>query len=145
MVALQLDLLAGARREERPRPWKRVRPTSVAVYAELRDSGKLAECRQHVLRAVSALKNSRGEWPTACEVQDWLLDRGELEDANPNRVRPRLSELADGWDVVHVLEANGGKVRTKVHVECNVLERGPKRKSRISGITCITWRVRERQ
>lgn len=142
---MQLSLLAGVRREARPKPWKRVRPTSVAVYAELRDSGKLAAARNRALRAVAALKNSRGEWPTACEVQAWLLERKEVEDANPNRVKPRLTELATGWHVTLVREVNGVKVKERVHVPCDVLEQGPKRKSRVSGISCITWQVKERQ
>lgn len=142
---MQLSLLAGVRRTTRPKPWKRVRPTSVAVYAELRDSGKLAAGRNRALRAVSALKNSRGEWPTGCEVQAWLLERGEVEDANPNRVKPRLSELADGWFVTLVRDVNGVKVKERVHVPCDVLVRGPKRKSRVSRIACITWQVKGRQ
>lgn len=126
------------------RPWMVVRPTSVGLYEYLKDNGKLAEGRWLALNAVAYLKNRRGYWPTACEVQSWLIAIGELKDANPNRIKPRLNELADGWDNWVTNEINGVKVREKVHVHCDVLVRGPKRKSRVTGITCFTWQVRGR-
>ncbi len=137
------DATTGEVRERRP--WKRVRPTSAALYAVLRDGGETAEGRRRVLRAIAALKNLRGFWPTGCEVLAWLLERGEIPDNNPNRVLPRLNELADGWDRVVTQEINGERVRVKVHVHCDVLERRPKRKSLTSGITVITWAVKGRQ
>ena len=117
----QLGLLDAVAREERP--WKRVRPTSTAQYAALRDTGTLAKRRADVLRAIAAIRNATQEWPTACEVQAWLVERGDLpNDGNPNHVRPRCTELAD----------------------TGVLVRGPKRRSQTSGITVLTWQVKAR-
>lgn len=127
------------------RPWMVVRPTSAGLYEYLKDSGKLAEGRWLALNAVAYLKNRRGCWPTACEVQAWLMAIGELKDANPNRIKPRLNELADGWDHWVTTLIAGVKVRERVHVHCDVLVRGPKRKSRVTGIACFTWEVRGRQ
>lgn len=126
------------------RPWMVVRPTSVGLYEYLKDSGRLAEGRWLALNAVAYLKNRRGYWPTGCEVRSWLFAIAELPDMNPNRVLPRLAELADGWDVWITREINGAKYREKVHVHCDVLVRGPKRKSRVTGIACFTWQVRSR-
>ena len=133
----------GERRERRP--WKRVRPTSVALYETLQDSGTTAEGRRRALNAVAALKNARGEWSTACEVRAFLLERGDIPDNNPNRVFPRLNEMADGWDRWVTKDIDGQRTRVKEHVHCDVLVRGPKRKSRVSGITVITWQVKGRQ
>src|SRR5688572_23216163 len=126
------------------RPWMVVRNTSVGLYEYLKDSGTLAEWRWLALNAVAYLKNRRGYWPTACEVQWWLIATGQLPDENPNRIKPRMNELADGWDHWIKREINGVKVREKVHVHCDVLVRGPKRPSRVTGITCFTWEVRVR-
>jgi hypothetical protein len=121
MAPQQLGLLDSVARVERP--WKRVRPTSVAQYAHLRDTGTLAARRAVVLRAVAAIRNATQQWPTACEVHRWLEDRGEIpRDGNPNHSKPRLTELAD----------------------TGVIVRGPKRKSRVSGITVLTWQVKGR-
>lgn len=123
------------------KPWKRVRPTSVAVYQHLRESGTLAKRRQAVLTAVAALRNATQQWPTACEVQDWLASRGDVPaDGNPNHVKPRLTELADGWWVTRLVEGR----KTRVHVPCDVLVRGAKRKSTVTGISVLTWQVRAR-
>jgi hypothetical protein len=119
-VIRQLSLLASVERQERPH--KRVRQTSIAQYAHLRDTRTLAKRRASVLKAVAALKNRTGVWPTSCEVQQWLVWQREIPaDGNPNHVRPRLHELA----------------------EMGVIERGPKRPSRSSGLTVLTWQVRE--
>lgn len=142
-AATQLSLLEGVQRLERPH--KRVRPTSIAQYAVLRDSGTTAKRRNDVLRAVAAIRNATQRWPTACEVQEWMADSGDIpNDGNPNHVKPRLSELADGWTVTRVREVDGQKARVKEHVPCHILVRGPKRKSRVSGIAVLTWQVRER-
>jgi hypothetical protein len=123
------------------KPWKRVRPTSVAVYSALRDTGTLAKRRAAVLRAVAAIRNATQMWPTACEVQRWLAERGEIpNDGNPNHVKPRLSELADGWHSTRMID---GK-RLHVKVYCDVLVRGPKRKSAVTNIAVLTWQVRAR-
>ena len=114
--------LFDAVRAER-KPWKRVRQTSVQQYAHLRDTGTLAKRRSDVLRAVAAIYNATQQWPTSCEVQRWLSERGDIpNDGNPNHVRPRCHELA----------------------ELGVLERGPKRKSAVSGIVVLTWQVKQR-
>jgi hypothetical protein len=127
------------------RPWMVVRNTSVGLYEYLKDSGKLAEGRWVVLNAVAYLKNCRGYWPTGCEVLSWLFATGQIPDMNPNHVKPRLNELADGWDHwVTTTVINGVKVREKVHVHCDLLVRGPRRKSRVTGISCLTWEVRTR-
>lgn len=140
---MQLSLLADVERRARA-PWKRVRPTSVARYAVLRDSGRLATRRASVLRAVAAIRNATQQWPTACEVQVWLEVAGDIpKDGNPNHVRPRLTELADGWFVKRTMTVDGRRVVERVHVPCDVLVRGPKRKSHTSGISVITWCVRE--
>lgn len=136
----QLSLIPGLELGER-RPWKRVRPTSIAQYAHLRDTGVAEQRRACVLRAVAAMRNATQVWPTACEVQAWLEERREIpDDGNPNHVKPRLSELADGWEVTRVVD--GRKVR--VRVGGGVLERGPKRKSQQSGIRVLTWQVKSR-
>lgn len=141
-----VDVVDTETGDVRPRrPWKRVKPTSVAVYGVLRETGALAETRALVLCAVAALKNAKGYWPTACEVHRYMRTRKQVIDANPNRVKPRLSELADGWYVTVVREVDGRKEKHRVHVECDVLVRGPKRTSRVTGITCLTWQVKERQ
>jgi hypothetical protein len=120
-VTQQPDLFGAIRRD--CKPWKRVRQTSAAQYAHLRDTGTLAKRRDAVLRAVAAIYNATQEWPTSCEVQYWLAIRGELpQDGNPNHVRPRLTELA----------------------ALGVVERGPKRKSHVTDIVVLTWRVRSR-
>lgn len=117
----QLSLLTSVTRVERPR--KRVRQTSVAQYAHLRDTGTLARRRDSVLRAVAAIYNATQQWPTSCEVQRWLSERGEIpNDGNPNHTRPRCHELA----------------------AMGVLERGPKRQSKVTGISVLTWQVRSR-
>jgi hypothetical protein len=126
------------------KPWKRVRPTSVATYAELRDKGQLAHDRAMVLRCLAAFKNDKGIWPTADELQNDMAGKGEIpDDGNPNHVRPRLTELSCGWDVTR--EING--VRTKVHIHCDIVERGPKRPSRLKSVTrrVYTWQIKERQ
>lgn len=117
----QLPLLADVERIERP--WKRVRPTSRAIYAQMRDDGTLGRRRDDVLRAVAAMRNKTGRWPTACEVQYWLAARGDIpNDGNPNHVKPRLTELADR----------------------GVLQRGPKRQSQVSGLCVLTWQITSR-
>lgn len=130
--------------EQLERPWMVVRNTSVGLYEYLKDSGTLAEWRWIALNAVAYLKNRRGYWPTACEVLAWLFATGQIPDMNPNRVKPRLNELADGWNHWVKREINGVVVREKVHIHCDVVVRGPKRPSRVTGITVLTWGVRKR-
>lgn len=120
-MAEQLTLLADVARRERP--YKRVRPTSVAQYAHLRDTGTLAKRRHAVLTAIGAIRNRTQQWPTACEVQAYLEKRQQIpNDGNPNHVKPRLTELA----------ASG------------VLVRGLKRRSAVTGLTVLTWEVKSR-
>lgn len=140
-----VPVVSAATGEVRERkPWKRVRPTSVATYAELRDNGQLAHDRAMVLRCLAALTNATGAWPTADELQDYMARTGEIpDDGNPNHVRPRLTELSCGWDATR--EING--VKTKVHIHCDIVERGPKRSSRLKSTTrrVYTWQIKERQ
>ncbi len=104
-------------------PRKRVQATSVAQYGQLLQSGQLAKRRSAVLACVAILRERTGAWPTACELHQELERAGEIpDDGNPNHTKPRLSELAD----------------------LGVLVRGPKRASRVSGLTVLTWEVRSR-
>jgi hypothetical protein len=126
------------------RPWKRVRPTSVATYAELRDTGKAAHERAKVLRCLAAYKNAVGRWPTRDELQADMVRRGEIpNDGNPNHVAPRLTELSCGWFVVRLVDG----VKQRVHVPCDVVERGPKRQTSLKANTrrVYTWQIKERQ
>lgn len=137
----QPTLLDVAERQIADTPRKRVQATSAAQYQHLLETGTLAKRRMAVLRAVAALREQDGRWPTACEVQRHLADSGAIpNDGNPNHVKPRLSELADGWTVTK-RDTQGQPV--KVHVPCHVLVRGAKRKSDVTNISVITWQIRE--
>lgn len=102
---------------------KRVRSTSREQFNRLIDTGTLELRRAAVLKAIEAIYVARAEWPTACEIQRWLADRHLIPaDGNPNHVRPRLCEMFDVGVLLH----------------------GDKRKSRETGITVLTWRVKPR-
>lgn len=123
--------------------WKRVRPTSAFLYQIMQDTGLLDVRRRRVLNACAAIRNATQRWPTSCEILDWLVKRKRLTNSNVNQVKPRCSELADGWTESRVVERDGVKVREDVFVPCDIFIRGPKRKSDITGHTVLTWQVKE--
>lgn len=110
-----------------PTPIRRaqhVQATSAAQYRALARRGTLATRQTVVLEAVAALRVEWDQWPTACEIQRWLEARLLIPpDGNPSHVRPRCFELAEMGHVT----------------------RGPKRRSRLTGITCLTWELADRE
>ncbi len=119
--------------------WKRVRPTSAAIYELLQDKKILDIRRKRVLNACAAIRNASQRWPTSCEITQWLFERGRIPSTNPNIVKPRCSELSTGWDETREVDGQ----RVKVFVPCDIFERGRKRKSDITGHTVLTWQIRE--
>lgn len=125
--------------------WKRVRSTSAFLYQVLQDTGLLDVRRRRVLNACAAIRNKTQRWPTSCEILAWLVERKQLANDNVNQVKPRCSELADGWTEHRVGVDNDGRpARLTVFVPCDIFERGPKRKSDITGHTALTWMIRGR-
>jgi len=99
-------------------PRKRVRQTSRNVYKL--DRERLEGKRGQVLRILAAYFNEKQVSPTALELLNWSLARGE-KFFDVNSLRPRLTELE-----------NAGLIAT-----------GPARKCAISGKVAHTWHVRE--
>lgn len=118
-MTVQLGLLVQL---EPVTPRKRVAETSARQFRHLVETGQLAKRRAAVLACVAILRERTGVWPTACELHQELERAGEIPaDGNPNHTKPRLTELA----------------------QTGVIVRGPKRASQVSGITCLTWAIRE--
>lgn len=119
---MQLSLLDGVARAERPR--KRQRQTARAAYAVQRDRDRAKaaagqETREgQVLRLLAGYWNALQSSPTALELIAWARARGE-QVFDVNSVRPRLTAL----------------------VEAGLVETAGKRPCRVSGVTVHTWRV----
>ena len=129
----QPSLLDLAVRVERP--WKRTTATSKAAVKAAADSGLLHARREACCRGLRAIWNATQRWPTADELAEFLFQSGELPGSHRDFVAPRLNELADGWWV----KRDG----VRVQVGGGLIERGAKRRSNVSGLTVLTWRVRE--
>jgi hypothetical protein len=116
-----LDIYDVAPTEKRP--WKRVRETSRAAYADGRE--RFTGRRADVLRWLAAWWNARQEWPTSAEVanEHYWLDDIRMTDysAAVLFVRRGLSDL----QVAGVVEA---------------VPQG-QRRCRVTGRRCEVWRV----
>lgn len=116
----QANLVDGGARDP-GKPRKRVQETSAMQFEKLRQWGTLDKRNAQVFKAVKALSISGKGGPTSCEIQRYLATIGAIpNDGNPNHIRPTLTRLADDqW-----------------------LQRGPKRKSQVTGLTVLTWVVK---
>lgn len=129
-MASQPSLLGDVQRAERPR--KRVRPTSVAAYAQGRDSfrGRKAD----VLRWLAGYFNFYQSSPTSAELARWsytlmeTLDPGDWT-ARVLLVRRGLSDLQRPSKTVQ------GTVQAV---------KAGSRVCQVTGRTCCTWAVIER-
>lgn len=75
---------------------KRVRAVSKRVYAELRDSGRLAKRAHEVLTALAYYRNRTQEWPTPAELVRDMAERGIIPREESRYVAPRLTEFVKG-------------------------------------------------
>jgi hypothetical protein len=118
-------------------PRKKVRSVSKQVYAELRDSDRLAKSTHLVLTALAAYYNRFAVWPTTRELVQYMFDRGQLPAPSANLISGRITFLVDGID----RKSKDGHV---THVGGGVCEFLQTRRCRISGRPAAPVRIRER-
>ena len=117
-----------------PRTHRRVRETSLGVYAEARE--RLKGRKADVLRWLGHYYNSVNRWPTSAELARWvnLHDHGEEFIGSFNDLvlytRRGLADLS--------AESKQPPVALRVVESCG------SRRCTVSGRTCLVWRVRSR-
>lgn len=130
----QLSLLDAVVKEQRPR--KKVRAVSKAVYAELRDSDRLAKSTHEVLTALAHFYYRTQTWPTTRELVRDMFTRGKLPAESASLISGRITFLVSGED----RRLKDGSV---VHVGGGVCEFLPNRPCSITGRSAAPVRVRE--